>query len=26
VGALLGRGVVDHCIDGHSQVVTDFAS
>ena len=26
VGALLGRSVVDHCIDGHSQVVTDFTS
>jgi glycine/D-amino acid oxidase-like deaminating enzyme len=26
VGALLGRSVVDQCIDGHSQVITDFAS
>jgi gamma-glutamylputrescine oxidase len=26
VGALLARSAVDHCIDGHSQVVTDFAS
>jgi len=25
VGALLGRSVVDQCIDGHSQVITDFA-
>ena len=24
VGALLGRSVVDHCIDGRSQVVADF--
>ena len=26
VGALLARSAVDHCIDGHSQVITDFAS
>ena len=26
VGALLARSVVDQCIDGHSQVVSDFAS
>jgi glycine/D-amino acid oxidase-like deaminating enzyme len=26
VGALLARSVVDHCIDGQSQVVSDFAS
>ena len=26
VGALLSRAVVDHCIDGCSQVVSDFAS
>jgi glycine/D-amino acid oxidase-like deaminating enzyme len=26
VGALLSRAVVDHCIDGQSQVVSDFAS
>ncbi len=26
VGALLARSAVDHCIDGQSQVVTDFAS
>jgi glycine/D-amino acid oxidase-like deaminating enzyme len=26
VGALLARSVVDQCIDGHSQVITDFAS
>lgn len=25
VGALLARSVVDQCIDGHSQVITDFA-
>jgi glycine/D-amino acid oxidase-like deaminating enzyme len=26
VGALLSRAAVDHCIDGQSQVITDFAS
>jgi len=26
VGALLSRAVVDHCLDGQSQVITDFAS
>ena len=26
VGALLARSVVDQCIDGHSQVIADFAS
>jgi glycine/D-amino acid oxidase-like deaminating enzyme len=26
VGALLARSAVDNCIDGHSQVITDFAS
>ena len=26
VGALLARSVVDHCIDGQSQVISDFAS
>ena len=26
VGALLARSAVDHCIHGHSQVITDFAS
>ena len=26
VGALLARSVVDHCIDGQNQIVTDFAS
>lgn len=26
VGALLARSVVDQCIDGHSQVISDFAS
>ena len=26
VGALLARSAVDHCIDGHSRVITDFAS
>ena len=26
VGALLSRAVVDHCLDGQSQVVLDFAS
>jgi glycine/D-amino acid oxidase-like deaminating enzyme len=26
VGALLSRAVVDHCLDGKSQVVSDFAS
>jgi gamma-glutamylputrescine oxidase len=26
VGALLARSAVDHCIDGNSQVITDFAS
>lgn len=26
VGALLARSAVDHCIDGQSQVITDFAS
>lgn len=26
VGALLARSSVDHCIDGHSQVIMDFAS
>jgi glycine/D-amino acid oxidase-like deaminating enzyme len=26
VGALLARSAIDHCLDGHSQVITDFAS
>jgi glycine/D-amino acid oxidase-like deaminating enzyme len=26
VGALLARSIVDQCIDGHSQVISDFAS
>jgi glycine/D-amino acid oxidase-like deaminating enzyme len=26
VGALLARSAVDYCLDGHSQVITDFAS
>ena len=26
VGTLLARSAVDHCLDGHSQVITDFAS
>ena len=26
VGALLTRSVVNHCIDGQSQVIADFAS